>query len=825
MTPLAVVARTVLALGVVVMVPDGARAQPSSQPLQGVVLDGATQEPVRDAVVRSATAMVVTDETGRFVIVLTPGPRHLTISAAGYFDAQVDVTVTDDAAPSLEVLLFSRSLVTETVEVAGAVLRPETPSTTAVEPRQVLEAAGSIDNIFRTLGTLPGVAATDDFGSRLSVRGGSPDQNLTLMDGVEIHNPYRLFGLTSAFNPETVDTFDLTAGGFSSQYGDRLSSLLVINTRDGADRFEGSVTSSITDANIVLEGATPGPGDGSFLFAGRRTYYDLIADRVTGENFPSFGDLQFKAVWPVGPGHRLSVLGLTSREDADFVIDDEDEPRDLGALLSDIGNDLLSVRVDALLGDRATSTTIVSWYRNREFVDFTGSFRQESTRSNAPDDDIGFGRADVVFDRELEVRDVSVRQDISMPLSANHVVDVGAELHRMRSGVAFSTTGDRNIAEANGSSIRGGVGLPDELNSSLLGTRSGLWVQDRWRLSDRLTLEPGLRLEWSTANGDGTLSPRLGAGYQLAPRLRLRGAVGLFTQSPGYEKLIQADYFIDLSNARELGVRHERAVHAIAGVETDLGAGTLFRVEGYYKRFDRLIVGRLETDDEWTDRLSRYDFPDELRDSVPTQRFITSSPSNGGAGRAYGMDMFISRADPAQRLTGWLSYTLGRAQQHAYDQRFPFDYDRRHALNAVGRYRLSRAWDIAATARLASGFTRTTPLGLRVAAVEDERGRLIPDTDALGNLVYAVDLGGVSNLNRGRLPYYARVDLRGTYRPGGLTSRWTIYVEVINLLGRDNPVEIESRLAHDAGASVPSLVESPSQGFPRIPTFGLRVRF
>ena len=127
-----------------------------------------------------------------------------------------------------------------------------------------MAVAGSADNVFRTLQTLPGIAATTEFDSRLSVRGGSPDENLTIMDGVEIHNPYRLFGLTSAFNPETVRGFDLYAGAFSSKYGDRLSSLLVVENRPGSDaeRFSGSTALSLTDANAVLEGRLPGEREG-----------------------------------------------------------------------------------------------------------------------------------------------------------------------------------------------------------------------------------------------------------------------------------------------------------------------------------------------------------------------------------------------------------------------------------------------------------------------------------------------------------------------------------------------------------------------------------
>ena len=117
------------------------------------------------------------------------------------------------------------------------------------------------------------------------------------MDGVEIHDPYRLFGLTSAFNPEIIQRFELATGGFSAKYGDRLSSMLLVENRDGtrAERFAGSAALSITDANVVLEGGLPGGAAGSWLVTGRRTYYDLVAERLTDNQFPGFADLQAKA--------------------------------------------------------------------------------------------------------------------------------------------------------------------------------------------------------------------------------------------------------------------------------------------------------------------------------------------------------------------------------------------------------------------------------------------------------------------------------------------------------------------------------------------------
>jgi hypothetical protein len=305
----------------------------------------------------------------------------------------------------------------------------------------------------------------------------------------------------------------------------------------------------------------------------------------------------------------------------------------------------------------------------------------------------------------------------------------------------------------------------------------------------------------------------------------LNGALGIFTQSPGYEKLIQSDYFIDLTQASALGIRFERAWHVIAGVEKDLGADTLLRVETYYKRFSRRILGRLETDEELQARLAQYDFPEELQDSIPTDRVITSFPTNDGKGTAYGLDVYLALRDPAARVAGWLSYTWGRSEQESYGRVYPFDYDRRHAFNVVGRYRLSDRFDFAVTGRMASGFPRTPALGLRVAAVEDERGLLVPQLDSEGNYVYTVDLGGVENLNTGRLPLYARFDVRATYRPGGLTGRWSIYVELINCFNRANAIALNNELEHAPSSGLPRLVEVPSESFPLIPSFGIRFRF
>ena len=286
----------------------------------------------------------------------------------------------------LDITLQVARLANEDLTVKGDATRVDVPpSTIDVTPLAVRSVAGAGENIFRVLQTLPGVTFTNDFASRLAVRGGGPDQNLTLMDGVEIHNPYRLFGLTSAFNPEVVENFELTAGAFNAKYGDRLSSILIVDNRAGTrdKALTGTSAMSFTDGNIVAEGRLPGTTNGSWLVTGRRTYYNLVAERFVDADLPSFNDLQAKGVWESSKGQRITVFGLQSRERTDAELDEEDlgddaAPGERLALQAATNNDLAAISFSTPIGRRASSKTTVSWYRNHETLDFDGDLQDEA---------------------------------------------------------------------------------------------------------------------------------------------------------------------------------------------------------------------------------------------------------------------------------------------------------------------------------------------------------------------------------------------------------------------------------------------------------------
>ena len=659
-------------------------AQPAvaERQVAGVVRHAETRAPLGNVTVSAGAGRTLTDGEGRFVLRVPAGVVTIEVSAAEFYPLSTQIDVTQSDAVDTELLLVPRSGFAETVDVVAPPPPAAEPSAVVVTPAQVLRTPGALDNVFRTLQTLPGVSAAEEFSSRMVVRGGAPDQNLTVMDGVEIHDPYRLFGLTSAFNPETISRFELATGGFSVKYGDRLSSLLVVENRAGVRRARAQRIGRAQhhrrqhhprrrDAERTDRGwSAPAAPITTSWHQGWRTRSSrgsrTCRQRACGSSPP---DAPCRCS---GSAAGRMPRSTSTNEDA------------RGEFNDNTNNDLASVRLDAAFGRTGRSHTTVAYSASSSSFGVNAAFENQSQRANSPDED-AFDVANVVFDRTLSVRDVSLRQELGWTRGA-HLVEAGGELHRLSTGLSFDITGDRNPNAANGSSQQGGAGLPDSLRSLRDVTRGGLWVLDRWQAAPAMALEAGVRIDRSGVNRDTQVSPRVTATWGLGSRTRLRTALGRYTQSPGYEKLVQSDYVLDLTGDQVGRLRSEQAVQLSAGLERDIAGAATLRIEGYYKTSSRLLVGRLETEAEQQARVAEYDFPDALASSVPTDPIITSTPTNDGSGRAYGFDVFVSRmtAPVAARVRGWASYTWGRATREAYGRTYPFEYDRRHAFSAVG---------------------------------------------------------------------------------------------------------------------------------------------
>jgi hypothetical protein len=723
----------------------------------------------------------------------------------------------------------------ETVDVSG---REPTapPGTQALTADQVFQAPGAVDNVFRALQLLPGVSGAGLYDSRVAVRGGAPDQNLTVMDGVEIHNPFRLMGAVAGFNPETVGRFELMPGAFPAHYGDRLSSILVVDTRDGRrdTAFAGAASASVTDASAVIEGRL-GKGSASWLFAGRRTYYDLVAERLLDDDLPAFDDLQFKLSWRGAGGGRVALSGVRSREGTDS---DFSDAADTLAVVSDGSTGLLSARYDAPVGGRIWLRGVLSRYEFQDSLDLDAQGLTDTRVSFARPSLAVSGHANhqlVTYQmvRRAEVEDLALRQEVAFQLAPTHRLEAGFEAHRLDTRWRYVLEGDRNDEEANGTSVILGSALPDFLDSSLHNERGAFFLQDRLALG-RLVLQPGLRLERTGGGRPTAVLPRLQSALELGS-WRLKLGAGLHAQSPGYEKLLHSDYFVELSPAEGTRLDEERALHLVLGLERTLGHGLSASLEGYYRDFERLVVGRLETEEERAARVARYDYPPALRWGIPVAARITTEAVNAAEGHAYGLLAYVRRDQaPSARAFGWLSYAWGVTERTAYGRTYPFDYDRPHALTAVGGFRVSRAVELSGSFRLASGRPTTPPRGVLVLGTPDDgdadgdgdRTEVRPARDEDGRPVYVADPGGADTLNSIRLPAFVQLDLRLTVQPRGPQGRWTFYAEVLNVLNRANATSYDWDIRLDAGALRPHVVVTDGEdGIPLVPTIGARFRF
>ncbi len=585
----------------------------------GVVVDASTRLPIAGAHLTAGVETATTMVDGRFVIGGSSGTMTVVVSAAGYHPASAVVNASPGRTLEIEFALVAETGYAERLDIAG--VAPESsPTADAVRPVDVLRTPGALDNVFRTLQTLPGVMAADELGSRLAVRGSTPDQNLTIMDGVEVHDPFRLFGLASAFNPETIQKFEIATGGFSVKYGDRLSSLLVVENRNArSEHLGGTAALSATDGNVVLEGGLPGRTRGSWLVTARRTYYDLVAERFVDQSLPGFQDVQARGQWWLPGNHgRLTLFGLRSRQAANVTLDEQEVT---GSFRDDTANDLGWTRLELPIGVNGTSQSTIGWSRTHSRFGFGLAIDSGNLRSNSPSD-INPPLLHSSFDYGLRIDDWSFRQEVGWVAGA-HVIDLGLDVHALKTRLRFAFTGDHNPIAANGSSIQGGSGLPDRLLSTPASSRGSAWLQDTWHAHSNLTVQAGVRLDRSSITHRTTLSPRMTTSWAGGRGTTVTAATGLYTQSPGYEKLANSDYMLDLTHAEADRLSSERAWLTSMAVDQRLPRGFGLKAEAYFRRFKNLLIGRLETENERLARVSQYDFPSDLIHHIPSAPSIT----------------------------------------------------------------------------------------------------------------------------------------------------------------------------------------------------------
>lgn len=768
--------------------------------VQGTVRAEGSREPIAHATVQipALGRGVLTDARGYFVVTDVPEGRwRVRTSALGYRPHEVVVQVPASGAVRLDFELTAQPVEIAGVEVHGAPRRggpgdrsaaPDAgPAPLRIDPATVggMPALAESD-VLRALQMLPSVQAISDFSSALYVRGGSADQNLMLLDGVPLFNPYHLGGIFGSIDPDAVATVEVMPGAFPARVGDRLASVIEVHTRDGGrDRIRGSGAVGLVSSRAGLDGPLPG-GRGSFLVSGRRTYLDLFTDAayrlgMIEVTVPyAFTDAHLKLTHDVGELGRLS---------ASFYINEEglDVPNHMRTHHDEKVDFTWGSRVAALRYWQPLGATLIGELRAAVST-FHGSFDARW------EDDVSYTDADgSLVTREEErveaytgVRDLLAAADLTWYRGP----------HRVRSGVQLDAyLFDYNMIQLGELSSRQ---FPPFQRTDRPTTLAA-YLEDAWSVSERFDMRAGMRVLHAGERGTELL-PRFGARYALSRSLALSVGAGRSAQvmhsMKNDESLFGSVIAYDLLTAVPREAGFSTAEDVVGGIEWASGT-TSVRLDAYAKRMSGLPLPPLTRD---------------LLDAPA----IVATGLRIGTGTGRGIELLAQHT--RGRAFYSLAYALSEAQRTAEGASFAPRFERRHTLDALSTLPLGRSGQLGTRLTLGTGQPYTPVIGI------GERYDYDPVTKTFGR----GGLGGpyivLGEHNSGRLPGYLRMDVaaRRSYqrRWFGRATTLTPYLQVVNVLNTKNVMAAFPELY---GSQGPQLQYAPQ--LPLFPTLGFEWKF
>lgn len=789
----------------------------------------------------------VSDQQGKYEIKrVLPGSYQMIATMVGYkSDTKTEVIVRPGVVQEVNFNLEQTVIEIPAIDVIEERLKQQQSDVRSslyfLAPRSAKAIPGIGEDVLRALQALPGIVAPNDFSAQLVVRGSGPDQNLIIMDDIEIFNPYRLYGLISMFNPETVTDIALLTGGFPARYGDRLSAVLDVTNKEGNRNkaFRANVNASISNANVVMEGRLPFGVQGAYMLSTRRTYYDLIvgpfaksAGLVSGDvAFPNFSDLQGKIVFGPLSRHRFIVNGLRSRDGVDIVSGTKRSSPDSIDAFNETNHHVVGAAWHYTPNENLFLKAIASFYRNDGATEFRGSFLDPSLNRDlfgeSWRDSLGIRLVTVSSQSDYVFQKFSLRKDLAWRVGA-HLVEAGVGVDFLKTLLQWRVDLDPAIKAI----IQGrGRSVPERFEDSKTYARFNAYVQDRIQIGQRWYLQPGLRLDYYHLLRKFYLAPRIQTSFAWDGMTTLRAAYGWYFQSPGYEKLIDQRRqrpFLSLEPQYARSLHAEKATHYVLGVDRWLRGDVQLKIDTYFKSFTNLMVPRIVEGTRYVTSLIHGTNPrrrESWTQPTPVRAdSVTNVPTNDGRGSAYGIELFLEkkRLSTKTRFYGWAAYALAWANRKERGYLFPFDFDQRHTINLVGNYLLLDWLEIGFHWRYGSNFPYWPAKGVKPRIVPVRRGNrevYVVQTDAFGNVVFDVDYGGYENNNSARKPAYHRLDVRATAYTTFWGLQWSFYLDIINVYNRSNLLHYDYYVNDDLTLGV-----RKTSMFPILPTLGLSIK-
>jgi len=730
--------------------------------IRGNVFDDASGEPVMFATVRllGTNTGTTTNEEGFFSLLeVAPGNYTVVVSFIGYDSVATQATVKPGEVVYLRMTMKEAGVNLGVVDVTGTREQARTEvqvSKVRVTPKRInaMPSVGGQPDLAQYLPVLPGVIFTGDQGGQLYIRGGSPDQNRVLLDGMTIFNPFHSIGFFSVFETETIRSIDVFTGGFSAEYGGRVSAVLDIKTREGnKKRLSGVASINPFQGKLLLEGPiVPLREDGqggslSFILTGKTSiiqetskslyryasdtsFFNLGIDRLPEEERPeratpeevglpfSFTDLYGKISLVAGNGSKLNLFG--------FNFNDRVQYPQLGLDWDSYG------------------------------LGFNFAVLPPNTNL-AADGTFAFSDYEVVLNRANEGPRRSRVSGFNLLMNFTNFHKRG----EVRYGVEFN--GIRTELE-----FRNFRGITFEFNQNT--TEIAPYAKYRGKFGN-LVIEPSVRAHFYASLGDLSIEPRLGMKYNATPWLRFKLATGLFSQN-----LISTVSDLDLVNLfvgfiadpnqtfnkpasnERTDHRLQKSVHLITGMEVDLTPQLTLNVEPYIKHFPQLItINRNKSNDRDSD-------------------FATET------GQAMGLD--VSLKYETREWYFWWAYSLGKVTRDDGFEEYPPIFDRRHNTNILVTRTFGKDlnWEVSGRWNYGTGFPFTQIQGFSSIFLFNEGLSSDPLTENPD--LYIIPS---QTRNGGRLPVYSRLDfsLKYTHQFSKNVKLETV-ASVTNAMNRDN---------------------------------------
>jgi len=619
-----------------------------------------------------------TNDYGFFSLTIPAGTYEVFVSYIGYKTIKQVINLNDDFKLNLDLEPGVESLDEVIIDGNKGVNESEITqmSVVSIKPAEIKELPAILGekDVLKSLQLLPGIQGGTEGTSGFYVRGGTPDQNLIILDEAPVYNANHLFGIFSVFNGDAIKSIETFKGGFPARFGGRLSSVLKIDMKNGnKERFTGKFNIGLISSSLLLEGPIK-KGKTSFIFSGRRTYLDLLTLPFQQSSFKSgyyFTDFNFKIHHVINEKNKLYWSNFYGKDN--FYINDNFSPNDRFKSRLGWGNISSTLRWNHQFSNKFFANTSLI-FSNYKFEVFSiDTFNGETNKYN-----INSG-----------INDYGLKVDFNYYPSTNHSIRFGAH-----STFHEFTPKQSKIEETGQNTI--------STNQILESFESAVYFEDDWKITNKLSLSPGIRFshfQYEKLNYFKP-EPRLAMSWNLKPDLAIKSSYSIMNQ---YVHLLSNSGIglpTDLWVTSTDKIKPQISEQIALGLAKDfLEEGYAFTLEGYYKKMDNvisykegasfLVLDNLESDEE-----------------IDWEENITS-----GQGWAYGTEVLFRKK--TGKFTGWLGYTLSWSERQ-FDlinqgKKFFARYDRRHDISLVGIYKPNEKITFSSTWVLSSGNNFNLP--------------------------------------------------------------------------------------------------------------------